>query len=54
MKLDVLHMRRYYDWNDFSLKRKGNMKNIVTFNQYVKDGMTFGVSSIQHFTYNYL
>jgi hypothetical protein len=54
MKLDNLHMRRYCEYNDFSLKIKGNMKNIVTFNQYVKDGMTFGLSSIQHFKYNYL
>ena len=35
MKLDNLHMRRYCDYNDFSLG-KGSMKNIVMFNQYVK------------------
>jgi hypothetical protein len=53
MKLDNLHMRRYCDYNDFSLG-KGSMKNIVMFNQYVKKRLTFGVSSIQHFSYTYL
>jgi hypothetical protein len=54
MKLDKLHMRRYCDYNDFSLKGKGSMKNIVMFNQYVKKGLTFGVSLPQHFSYTYL
>jgi hypothetical protein len=54
MKLDNLHMRRYCEYNDFSSKLKGNMKNIVKFNQYVKEGMTFGVNLLHHFSYNYL
>jgi hypothetical protein len=54
MKLDHLHMRRYCEYNDFTIKRPTHMKNIITFNQYVKEGMTFGVSSHAHFSYNYL
>ncbi len=54
MKLDKLHMGRYCEYNDLSVKRPTTIKNIVTFNKYVKWGMTFGVSSIQHFSYNYL
>ena len=54
MKLDILHMKGYCEYNNFILTKQSNMRNIITFNQHIKEEMTFGMNIIQHFYYNYL